>query len=104
MPGFHGGETATGELAQVTGDMVTQFSESLLLKIFIGKLPKTASLSVTCHPFDQSLRVQLDCSLRKSDESTGLELQCRIDSSRGRIPMIFITAHDDPAVRVQFRL
>ena len=35
---------------------------------------------------------------------TGLELQCRIDSSRGRIPMIFITAHDDPAVRVQFRL
>jgi hypothetical protein len=35
--------------------------------------------------------VQLDCSLRKNDESTGLALQCRIDSSRGRIPMIFIT-------------
>jgi FixJ family two-component response regulator len=46
--------------------------------------------------------VQLDCSLRKSDESTGLELQGRIDSSRGRIPMIFITTHnDDLAVRVQ---
>jgi FixJ family two-component response regulator len=32
---------------------------------------------------------------------TGLELQCRLDSSRFRIPMIFVTAHDDPAVRVQ---
>jgi FixJ family two-component response regulator len=33
---------------------------------------------------------------------TGLELQCRLDSSRCRIPMIFVTAHDDdPAVRVQ---
>ena len=32
---------------------------------------------------------------------TGLELQCRLDSSCFRIPMIFVTAHDDPAVRVQ---
>lgn len=32
---------------------------------------------------------------------TGLELQCRLNSRRCRIPMIFITAHDDPAVRVQ---
>ena len=32
---------------------------------------------------------------------TGLELQCRLDSSRCRIPMIFVTANDDPAVRVQ---
>jgi FixJ family two-component response regulator len=32
---------------------------------------------------------------------TGLELQYRLNSSRCRIPMIFITAHNDPAVRVQ---
>jgi FixJ family two-component response regulator len=32
---------------------------------------------------------------------TGLELQYRLNSSRCRILMVFITAHDDPAVRVQ---
>ena len=32
---------------------------------------------------------------------TGLELQCRLATSRCPIPIIFITAHDDPAVRVQ---
>jgi FixJ family two-component response regulator len=32
---------------------------------------------------------------------TGLELQYRLDSSRCRIPMIFITAHDDPTERIQ---
>src|SRR5919108_1124337 len=32
---------------------------------------------------------------------TGLELQCRLASSGFRIPMIFITARDDPAARFQ---
>jgi len=32
---------------------------------------------------------------------TGLELQCRLNSSDCRIPMIFVTAHDDPVVRIQ---
>jgi FixJ family two-component response regulator len=32
---------------------------------------------------------------------TGLELQRRLASSRCRIPMIFITAHDNPAVGFQ---
>ena len=32
---------------------------------------------------------------------TGLELQCRLGNSRFRIPMIFITARDDPPTRAQ---
>ena len=32
---------------------------------------------------------------------TGLELQSRLTSWRCRIPIIFITAHDDPAARVR---
>jgi FixJ family two-component response regulator len=32
---------------------------------------------------------------------TGLELQCRLNGSHRRIPMIFVTAHDDPVVRIQ---
>ncbi len=32
---------------------------------------------------------------------TGLELQCRLSNSRFRIPMIFITARDDPPTRAQ---
>ena len=32
---------------------------------------------------------------------TGLELQCRLRNDRSRIPMIFITAGDDPAARAQ---
>jgi FixJ family two-component response regulator len=32
---------------------------------------------------------------------TGLELQCRLRSHGRRIPMIFITAHDDPAARTR---
>ena len=32
---------------------------------------------------------------------TGLELQCRLSNSRFRIPMIFITARDDPHARAQ---
>ena len=32
---------------------------------------------------------------------TGLELQCRLGKSQIRIPMIFITARDDPLTRAQ---
>lgn len=32
---------------------------------------------------------------------TGLELQCRLGKSQIRIPMIFITARDDPPARAQ---
>jgi FixJ family two-component response regulator len=32
---------------------------------------------------------------------TGLELQCHLSNSRFRIPMIFITARDDPPTRAQ---
>jgi FixJ family two-component response regulator len=32
---------------------------------------------------------------------TGLELQCRLAKIHSRIPMIFITAHDDPSARVK---
>ena len=32
---------------------------------------------------------------------TGLELQCRLRNDQSRIPMIFITAGDDPAARAQ---
>jgi FixJ family two-component response regulator len=32
---------------------------------------------------------------------TGLELQCRLSNAQSRIPMIFITAGDDPAARAQ---
>ena len=32
---------------------------------------------------------------------TGLELQCRLGNSRYRIPMIFITAREDPMARAQ---
>ena len=32
---------------------------------------------------------------------TGLELQCRLGNSQFRIPMIFITARDDPPARAQ---
>jgi FixJ family two-component response regulator len=32
---------------------------------------------------------------------TGLELQCRLCNRQCRIPLIFITAHDDPALRAK---
>jgi FixJ family two-component response regulator len=32
---------------------------------------------------------------------TGLELQCRLSNNQSRIPMIFISARDDPAARSQ---
>jgi len=32
---------------------------------------------------------------------TGLELQCRLRNDQSRIPMIFISARDDPAARSQ---
>lgn len=32
---------------------------------------------------------------------TGLELQCRLSNNQSGIPMIFITAHYDPAARAQ---
>ena len=32
---------------------------------------------------------------------TGLELQCRLSNNQSRIPMIFITARDDPETRAQ---
>ena len=31
----------------------------------------------------------------------GLELQCRLSNNQSRIPMIFITARDEPAARAQ---
>ncbi len=32
---------------------------------------------------------------------TGLELQCRLSNNQSRIPVIFITARDEPAARAQ---
>ena len=32
---------------------------------------------------------------------TGLELQCRLGNNQSRIPMIFITARDEPVARAQ---
>jgi FixJ family two-component response regulator len=32
---------------------------------------------------------------------TGLELQCQLYNRQYRIPMIFITAHDDPTARAK---
>ena len=37
----------------------------------------------------------------RSKESLREELQCRLSNDRSRIPMIFITAGDDPAARAQ---
>ena len=51
MPQLNGWEMATGELAQGDGwDTRDADFRKSLMKMIYRKLPKTASLPVTCHP------------------------------------------------------
>ena len=72
----------------------------------LSRLLRASGFQTAIYPSGEAFladtkRPQFDCLILdiQFDGMSGIELQKRIMASGSKVPIIFITAHDDPAVR-----
>ena len=91
---------------RAAGDYVAIVDDDAAVRTALDRLVSTSSYRVQTYAsvreFLQSLKAEMPACLivdLQMEETTGLELQHLLKSTRTRIPTIILTAHDEPGVQ-----